>query len=77
MDHFIYKIVDGIERLERYRRLDDVKGGTMGLFRVPRWNKLISPVGGILLLDSKQIIRAVFLRLQHAILVTVLKRYAV
>ena len=45
--------------------------------RAPRWIALIFPIGGILLLDSKQIIRAVFLRLQHAILVTVLKRYAV
>jgi len=45
--------------------------------RAPRWIALIFPIGGILLLDSKQIIRAVFLRLQHAILVSVLKRYAV
>ena len=45
--------------------------------RGPRWIALISPIGGILLLDSKQIIRTVFLRLQCAILVTVLKRYAV
>jgi hypothetical protein len=81
-----YGFVDGIERLERSRRLDAAKRADYAVFdskasaasakrasRGPRWIALISPIGGILLLDSKQIIRTVFLRLQCAILVTVLK----